>query len=75
MISPQDKILIKLQSYTDNSDKLFDYLLQAIKWIAFLMLISIGVLGFLMILVLYILIHILILPPILLSDYIENKLK
>ena len=75
MISPQDKILIKLQSYTDNSDKLFDYLLQAIKWIAFLMLISIGVLGFLMILVLYILIHILILPTILLSDYIENKLK
>ena len=75
MNSPQDKILIILQSYTDNSDKLFDYLLQAIKWIAFLMLISIGVLGFLMILVLYILIHILILPPILLSDYIENKLK
>ena len=75
MNSPQDKILIILQSYTDNSDKLFDYLLQAIKWIAFLMLISIGVLGFLMILVLYILIHILILPPILLSDYIENRFK
>ena len=71
----RDKILIILQSYTDKSDKLFDYLLQAIKWIGFLGFIITGVIGILMVLVLYVLLHLLILPPILLSDYIENKFK